>query len=65
MFSHWRKANVISLNLGARFQLFEIISLIPPQLSPDPFLCGDQLGEQPPSGPGYGTGEGERDGEDI
>ena len=56
---------MISLNLGARFQLFEIISLIPPQLSPGPFLCGDQLGEQPPSGPGYGTGEGERDGEDI
>ena len=56
---------MISLNLGARFQLFEIIFFIHPQLSPDPFLCGDQLGEQPPSGPGYGTGEGERDGEDI
>ena len=59
LFSHL--SNVISLNLGARFQLFEIIFFIHPQLSPDPFLCGDQLGEQSLGGPGHGTGEGEID----
>ena len=27
-----------------------------PQLSADPFLCGDKLGEQHPRRPGYATG---------